>query len=292
MKQIVAAVGMLVVSVLVYAQSPASPDLNTIQNWSNSDYILLGEVHDNAAGHALRQEWLKALVTKGRFALAMEQLDRENQALLTVTEQDLLSKANTVNEGQLKELAKAGSFSFKGWQWSFYEPLFKMAVEQNLPLIATNLSQSEMMSLMTGKVKAFNLPSEWHSSMTKLMQERVEKGHCNMLPKEMVSPMASAQIERDRSMAEAIVAAHRDTHLPVILVAGNGHLREDLAVPFWIKVLDPKAKVVSVAVMEEGNTDNEPQKAFTSVYYVPAQDRADPCEELKHHRFAMPEHKK
>ncbi|MFX5385568.1 ChaN family lipoprotein, partial [Acinetobacter baumannii] len=45
--------------------------------------VLLGEVHDNAAQHALRLEAFKALLDGGaRPALALEQLDRDKQPAL------------------------------------------------------------------------------------------------------------------------------------------------------------------------------------------------------------------
>ena len=47
--------------------------------------VLLGEVHDNAAQHALRLQAFKDLLATGaRPALAMEQLDRDRQAALAL----------------------------------------------------------------------------------------------------------------------------------------------------------------------------------------------------------------
>lgn len=62
--------------------------------------------------------------------------------------------------------------------------------------------------------------------------EEVRRGHCNMLPVNMLEPMARAQIARDVVMAETI-----RPHVPrgVVLVAGNGHVRRDIAVPCWLR---------------------------------------------------------
>src|SRR5450830_1457323 len=56
------------------APAPAGP---------NPQVLLLGEVHDNAAGHRLRYELLRQRVEAGwRPAIVMEQFDRENQDLV------------------------------------------------------------------------------------------------------------------------------------------------------------------------------------------------------------------
>ncbi len=264
------------------------PDTATIEKWGKADYILLGEVHDNAGGHELRLAWIKELVNKHTYALAFEQLDRDQQQVLHDKEQALLQVKAPYSDQQLRALAESGGFAFKGWHWSYYAPLFNLALTRQLPLIGTNLNEHQMMKIMMGGEGMVGLPPDWTKEMSEEMQSRVEKGHCDMLPKDMVAPMAQAQIRRDQALAESLVEAHHSTKGPVILLAGNGHLRNDLAVPFWLREFDPHATIVSIAVMEQGNDDNEPLSAFDAVYLVKAQDRKDPCEELKKHHFTMP----
>ncbi len=282
---------LLLMVTLSHAQALTRPDSDTIKGWGQADYILLGEVHDNAKGHALRLEWIKELIKEKKFALALEQLNANNQSTLDGQEKRLFSEHSPYSDKQLRALAVAGGFTFKGWHWPFYAPLFNLALTQQLPLIATNLDEHQMMRIMMGQEGLIGLPPNWTENMTQDMQNRVEKGHCNMLPQEMLSPMAEAQISRDQAVAKALVEARHTTHLPVILLAGNGHLRNDLAVPFWLREFDPQAKVLTIAVMEAGNEDNEPAQDFNGVYFVDAQDRKDPCEELKQHRFTMPHQK-
>ncbi|HQT82256.1 MAG: hypothetical protein B7Z60_03755 [Ferrovum sp. 37-45-19] len=282
---------LLIISLSSQGESPKRPDNKTIASWGQADYILLGEVHDNQGGHALRLEWIKELIKNKGFALAFEQLDAINQPAINTEEETLLKEPSPYTDAQLRALAKSGNFAFKGWHWPYYAPLFNLALTNKMPVVATNLTQPEMMKIMMGQEGQVGLPPDWTSTMTQEMDSRVERGHCNMLPKDMIAPMAEAQIRRDQTMATSLVAAHHASHLPIILVAGNGHLRNDLAVPFWLREFDPQAKIISVAVMEEGNDDNEPQNDFNQVYFVPAQDRTDPCEELKTHHFKMPHQK-
>ena len=73
---------------------------------------LLGEIHDNANGHSLRLDHVMQLIQKGhRPVVAMEQFDRENQAVLDAA----LSQCPDVD----CVLAKAGT---TGWEWRFYKP--------------------------------------------------------------------------------------------------------------------------------------------------------------------------
>ena len=54
--------------------------------WSQSTIYLLGEVHDNPAVHSERMGLIENLLSKNfRPAIAMEQFDRENQALLNLS---------------------------------------------------------------------------------------------------------------------------------------------------------------------------------------------------------------
>jgi uncharacterized iron-regulated protein len=63
-------------------------------------------------------------------------------------------------------------------------------------------------------------------------ETEVRDSHCGMLPESMVSPMAKAQIARDVVMAETL-RAHAANG--VVLIAGNGHVRTDIGVPFWLR---------------------------------------------------------
>ena len=63
-------------------------------------------------------------------------------------------------------------------------------------------------------------------------ETEVRDSHCGALPEPLVSPMAKAQIARDVVMAETL-RAHAANG--VVLIAGNGHVRTDIGVPFWLR---------------------------------------------------------
>jgi hypothetical protein len=73
-------------------------------------------------------------------------------------------------------------------------------------------------------------------SLLQSQEAQVAHAHCDMLPPGMSRGMAVAQIARDATMALAMRAAAGSGAggVPVVLLAGNGHVDELLGVPYWL----------------------------------------------------------
>ncbi len=226
--------------------------------------IVLGEVHDNAAQHALRAAALRNLVERGaRPAIAFEQFDRERQAAI--------DRARRERPGDLDYLIAEGRGA-PSWQWHLYKPFLALALEYDLPIVAANLSRPDAMKVATGGASL--PPLEIPPALERAQEDAIAKGHCNLLPAEALPGMARAQIERDRTLADAIAPyAQRG----VVLLTGNEHARKDIAVPYW---LAPRAASKSIALLEAGD-DNEPVEAFDAFLLTERAKRPDPCEELR-----------
>src|SRR5690606_38544739 len=93
---------------------------------ASARFALLGEVHDNRAGHALRLAWLGELTRTRRWAVAMEQFDALDQPRLDAARARIDARLEAGALADLsaaaRELAEAAGFSFRGWDWSLYEP--------------------------------------------------------------------------------------------------------------------------------------------------------------------------
>jgi uncharacterized iron-regulated protein len=105
-------------------------------------------------------------------------------------------------------------------------------------------------------------------------------GHCGQLPDKYLAPMRLVQRATDISMANALL-----THVPAVLVAGNGDVRRDYGVPQVIEAMAPLLKTSAVGFYEHGGDRQELIKSLASRYdYVwltePA-SRTDPCENFK-----------
>jgi uncharacterized iron-regulated protein len=89
--------------------------------------------------------------------------------------------------------------------------------------------------------------------------------------------MARAQIARDLTLARAI-RPYADTG--IVLLTGNGHVRKDIGVPFWLPA-DARSATISVAFLEPGAENERLAERYDLIVETPAVERPDPCEELR-----------
>lgn len=234
--------------------------------------LLLGEVHDNAAGHAARAQLLQSKLAAGwRPAVAMEQFDTDQQPALDAAMRSCADAACVI-----AQVAPANA----GWMWNYYTPVIALALQYKLPLYAANLSRSEASKVVKGGFAAA-LPADLiaHYSLNTLpatvlaaQENEVRTSHCGALPEAFVNPMGKAQIARDVVMAQ-ILRTHASNG--IVLIAGNGHVRSDIAVPFWLQ--RDGLRVHTVGFLEP-NTNTT---VFDEVKHIPASTRADPCAGFK-----------
>src|SRR5690606_2438760 len=98
--------------------------------------VLLGEVHDNAAGHRQRLEAVRGYTGSAGFpvVIAMEQFDRERQADLDAAMGRCVDAACVI---------EAAAPAKAGWNWDFYAPVIQHALDHDIPLVAANLSRAD-----------------------------------------------------------------------------------------------------------------------------------------------------
>lgn len=239
----------------------------------NPQVLLLGEVHDNAEGHRLRYELLRQRVEAGwRPAIAMEQFDRENQDLLTKAQAGCLDAACVIRV--------AGG---PRWDWQLYYPLIQLALSNQLPLIAANLSRDDASRVVRDGVKttfdrqsiaAYHLDQPLPPELRSAQQKEIEAGHCGMLPEMMVAGMVDAQVARDIWMAKLV---REQQPRDVVLIAGNGHVRKDIGVAHWLNTQQPALTVRSEAFIEGDAGAGD----YDVVHKLAPQPRGDACAQLK-----------
>jgi Haem-binding uptake, Tiki superfamily, ChaN len=111
---------------------------------------LLGEVHDSGGQHALRLAALKRYIAAGaRPAIAFEQFDRERQPDI--------DRLRIEQPGNAAAIVALGA---PGWNWKQYLPFVQLALDYNLPIIATNLSRNDAMRIGTEGWNAVFEPSD------------------------------------------------------------------------------------------------------------------------------------
>ena len=248
-------------------------------------YVLLGEVHDNAGHHRQRRDLLAALVREGRRpAIAMEQFDREHQPAL----QRVQNEAAPTPEA----LKTAGRIDAQGWNWSYYEPIVRLALDYRLPIFAANLSRADAFRVSTegaaavlgaAAVTALQLDQPLPDAARLKLEQVIDEGHCGEAPRNILPGMVAAQRARDAVMAETL-----QTQAPAVLIAGNGHVRRDFGVPHYLARYPQGDDVLVVGFIEVGADQLTPTDYVTAgapeydyVAFTPRTPRPDPCKDLR-----------
>jgi uncharacterized iron-regulated protein len=251
-------------------------------------YRLLGEVHDNPDHHGIQLDLLRGLAEAGlKPTVAFEQFDREHDAAL----QQRLARGNATPD----DVASAVNFNRAGWNWDFYRPLVELALRHGMPLRAANLSTTDarrivkegMESVGSGRIDALRLETVWSPQQEQVLRDLIFEGHCRALPERLLPAMTLAQRVRDATLAEALLDSGA---AGAVLIAGNGHVRRDLAGPVYLRaVAGASICAVGILEVEEGKTDPRayvetsavPSPAFDFVCFTPQWSRPDPCAGLR-----------
>jgi len=96
--------------------------------------------------------------------------------------------------------------------------------------------------------------------------------------------MSHAQMQRDHIMAESILNIPE----PVVFITGNGHIRNDYAVPMQLRRKFNQTSYLSVAYLpvQEGLNELEDyfpanQNIYDVIYFTPSHSLEDPCEKFR-----------
>lgn len=239
-----------------------------VERLATASRLLVGEQHDNPDHHALQLWLLQALADERKpGALLLEMLNPEQQVRVdTVREQ--------VARGHWPADLPAALAWQKGWDWGQYGRLVRHALLQPAPLLAANLDRSEIGRIYRAPPQLTGHAST-AASVQAALREQIREAHCQLLPEEQLPAMLAVQQQRDRRMAERLLAAPA----PAILLAGGYHVRRDLGVPLHLRDLGAAEGVTVLQLSEVGQPVMAAQADF--VWYTPAQAPQDHCAVLR-----------
>lgn len=232
-----------------------------LQRLRTSRWVLLGELHDNPLHHERRAALLRAL---GGVPVVAEQLPRG---------------AAVVWGADLRASLVAAGFEPEAWGWSLHRPLFEAVRAGGGPLTGGNAPR-DLVRRVAREGRA-GAPPDLQALLERAplaeaaraaLDDDLRQGHCGQLPAARVEPMRWAQRVRDLSMWLALQEAGRGGG-PVVLLAGNGHVRRDYGVPQLAAALAPGDAVLSVVFAEHG-TDAGPADL---VWRTAPARRDNPC---------------
>jgi len=231
--------------------------------------VLVGEQHDNPDHHAL-QLWLSRELSRQRpqGSVLMEMLNPDQQG--GVEQAQAATRAGQAVADPFQVLAWQ-----PGWDWSLYGPLVLHQLRQPYPLLAANLNRAEIMQIYRQRPLLQGERSSAAKVQERLLAD-IRESHCGLLPDSQLPAMLAVQQQRDRRMAEALLAAPQ----PSLLLAGAFHVRKDLGVPLHLDDLGAQTGSVVLILAEVGRAVDASMADY--VWFTAAQPEQDHCAKLRH----------
>jgi uncharacterized iron-regulated protein len=236
-----------------------------LRRLSGSQQVIIGEQHDNSDHHAVQLWLLQALgAQRPQGSLLLEMLTPDQQP-----------KVENVRHAQapLTDLPAALAWQ-DGWDWNLYGPIVRFALTQPYPLLAANLDDSEIRAFYRQPPVLTGVRSNAPSVKTTLL-EQISDSHCGLLPESQMPAMLSVQQQRDRRMAERLLAAPT----PALLLAGAWHARKDVGVPLHALDLGAAPAPTVLILAEQGGEVTAAMADF--VWFTPARPKQDYCAQMR-----------
>ena len=263
-----------------------------------SDYLLLGETHDNIKHHQDHGWIISELNKKGLNIVVALEMVTENQA------NAINSSENPTTDSVMDTLEAAKI----GWEYKkYYRPVFDSIVKANIKIYPADLDKATMMKVVReGKenapdeLKSLLKTNQLSDEVRKALKKEIEGTHCGMINDEMTKAMMLGQQVRDAAMANNMFELKDAETQAIVLISGSGHIRKDRGTPMYLSSKDKTASITSIAWLEVDEDTTDPKiyatpwgrdvLPFDYVVFTPTADRPDPCEEMK--KFMEHKHKK
>jgi uncharacterized iron-regulated protein len=227
--------------------------------------LIIGEQHDNADHHVVQLWLLRALgEQRPQGSLLLEMLTPDQQPKVDAVRQEASPPS-----GLPETLAWQD-----GWDWNLYGPIIRFALTQTYPLLAANLENSEIRAFYRNP-PVLNGAQSNAPSVKETLLEQIAESHCGLLPESQMPAMLAVQQQRDRRMAERLLAAPT----PSILLAGAWHARKDVGVPQHVVDLGAIESPTVLMLAEQGGEVTAAMADY--VWYTPATPKQDYCEQMR-----------
>lgn len=240
--------------------------------FQNADVVLLGEHHDNALHHALQARAVAALKPG---ALVFEMVEPGTARNITPdARSDAIALADHLDWDAL------------GWpDFAMYYPIFAAAPDAAIfggALPGDTVRQA----INDGAAQTFGASAPLFGLTTPLSeaeqadrQDLQQSAHCNALPPDILPGMVEAQRLRDAALARAIVnALAQGFDGPVVVIAGNGHVREDWGIPAAMRTYaEMTGEPLTIATLGQYEGAAPDQPPVTHWVVTKAAERGDPC---------------
>ncbi len=250
---------------------------------SQADYVLMGESHSSPCDHQAQSRLAWTLARAGvSFVLGLEMVPANKTEGLKL-----------FNQGQLSPEELEAALDWEnvwGYPFDFFLDTFRAAAAAGAPVYGLNVPSS-----LVKKTREMGLSQAWEL-------EKLDPGERFLIPEEVIPP-PEAQIEslekvltmhpgeegglnaterRDRflliqsvwdtAMAAEAVALHERYGRPVLVLAGETHVRRGYGIKHRLATLDPDARVVLFAGLRSlGGLDPQDADVY---FYCPREHKS------------------
>lgn len=255
-----------------------------IDNLAIADFVLIGERHDNRDHHRLQALLLRELQAADprTRVVALEMIPVDRQLPLVEYRQ--------AHPGDAAGLGAAVGWSGLGWpDWALYRPIVEQALAADAELVAADLSKSQKQAvfhegpwvLQTAMVRRTGLDRQLPAPLAASLAEELRAAHCGEVPDAVLAGMYRVQRARDAMMADRLATV--GARAGGVLIAGNGHVRNDRGVPWYLARIRPDARIVSVGLLEvvDGMDAVPPDLPFDYVWFTPRANDGEPCGDIE-----------
>ncbi len=224
------------------------------------DYILVGEVHDNPLHHQVQARLIRALAPM-RPAVGLEMVAVDKKTVL-----------ERFGKGEISIDALSEALGWEanwGYDFALYRPIFAALAEEKIPVRGLNVPREVLEALREKGTEGLSpaaraalpdpviFPAQARREelakifkMHEAMRRKPEPGN----PRPTVERFILVQSIWDTGMAEQAVRLRREHGRPVIVLAGDGHVRGGTGIAERIVQLDPGARILLISPAPSQNT--------------------------------------
>lgn len=254
-----------------------------------SEFILLGETHDNPLHHEYQSWVINELYQSGSSALVAFEMINNAQGEVIKDKQYAATSDLIEDLNQVKTT----------WKYERrYKPVFDAILQSGFQIFPANLDRATIMGIAREGVEKIpphlklyldkNILTEEQKNA---LQNEIKMSHCGMENPHMTKAMMLTQQVKDAEMANSLI---RDTRVDKrILVAGSGHVRNDRGVPMYIRGEHGDSAIAVIAWVEVARELTEVNQyaerwggstmPFDYVWFTARTDRPDPCKSFRQH---------
>jgi uncharacterized iron-regulated protein len=232
---------------------------------AESSRLIVGEQHDNRDHHQL-QLWLLQVLGERR---------PQGSLLLEMLTPDQQPRVDSVRHAPALPTDLSDALAWQsGWDWNLYGPIVGFVLTQPYPLLAANLDRLEVRAFYAKPPTLRGSRSNAPAVKDELLAQ-ISDSHCGLLPESQMPAMLAVQQQRDRRMAERLMAAP----MPSLLFAGAYHARKDVGVPIHVLDLGERGAPTVLMLAEQGAAVTPAMADY--VWYTPATPPQDYCAQMR-----------